>query len=130
MADSLEQVIRSYLTADATFLSKFDNLYWLEAPTDAAYPYLVYWQVDDPGDKRVVNKDYQGMARIQIDIWDSSKFRGVRLREDVKEKMESLNETRDVYTMTTMGTNEQTIPRESAEEPFHFVVDTIIRWSK
>jgi hypothetical protein len=129
MSDSVEQVVREYLTADATFTAKFEGIYWYEADSTTV-PYLVYWQVDDSGIKSRLNAVRQGEARIQFDIWDSNKFRGVRLREDVKEKIEDINETRGGYSLYCIGTTETTVPRADEQEPYHFVVDAILKWFK
>ena len=129
MADSIEQVIYTYLTTDSSFKAKFDGIYWLEATGDKA-PYIVYWLVDDAGINTVLNKFQQGEARIQFDLWDTSKIRGPRLRSDLAQKVREMNEYLSGYHVMATGITEQTIQRESDTEPYHFVVDGIIRWRK
>jgi hypothetical protein len=124
----LEEIVYEYLTADATFSARFDSIYWMEAPDTAAYPFLVLWQVDDAGVKTHLHTGGQGEARIQLDVWDSDKARGVRNRTKTREKIEALNETRDGYTVWTVGYSEQTVPRDSAAAPHHYVVDAVIHW--
>ena len=126
-ADRVEEVIYQYLTADSTFLGKFEGIYWMEAD-DLTVPYIVFWLVDDNGSKAHIGKQSQGEARIQFDLWDTNKIRGVRLRTALRDKVESMNETRDGYTVTCQGITEQTIQRESAADPYHFVVDGVIQW--
>lgn len=129
MADSVEEAVRTYLTDDATFSAKFEGIYWYEAGS-TTYPYLVFWQVDDAGTQTYIDRDRQGEARIQIDVWDSNRFRGVRLRTDVADKMNALNETVGGYTLHTTSLNETTAPREDGQSPYHFVVDAVITWHK
>ena len=128
-ADSIEQVINEYLQADTGFKAKFEGIYWLEADAGTA-PYIVYWLVDDAGINTVLGKFQQGEARIQFDLWDTNKIRGVRLRDDLAQKVRSLNEYRSGYHVMVTGITEQTIQRASDTDPYHFVVDGIVRWRK
>lgn len=128
-ADSIEQIVYSYLTADSTFSGKFGGIYWLEADSDTV-PYIVYWMVDDAGINTVLGKRQQGEARIQFDLWDTNKIRGARLRKDLSEKVKDMNEVRDGHHVMVTGITEQTIQRTSDTDPYHFVVDGIIRWRK
>ena len=134
MADSVEEVVYSYLTADASFLANFTGVYWVEAPEGTAYPYITYLLVDDNGNEEYLKKDDQGDARVQFDLWTapthSGAISGAKLRTTLREKVKAFNETRGGYSLTTIGITEQTIPRESESAPFHFVVDGIIRWRK
>ncbi len=127
MADSVEQVIYTFLISDSDIMAAFSGVYWIEAD-DTTYPYLVYWLVDDNGSKRNLNKRQQGEARIQFDMWDSSKIRGVRNRALVREKVDDISDVIDGFYLVTSGVTEQTIPRESETDPYHFVVDGIIQW--
>ena len=127
MADSIEQVIYTWLQADSDLTSAFAGMYWMDADAQI-YPYLVYWLVDDTGTKSKLNKRNQGEARIQFDIWDDNRIRGVRNRALVKEKVDDISETVDGFELTTIGITEQTIIRESATDPYHFIVDGIIQW--
>lgn len=129
MADSVEEAIRTYLTDDTTFAADYDGIYWLEADS-ATYPYIVYWQLSGTGTEEYVDREHQGEARVQFDVWDNSKFRGVRLRADLREKIETLNETVGGYYLRTQSVTEQTVQREDGQSPFHFVVDAVIYWSK
>lgn len=129
MADSIEEVVYSYLTADSTFTDKFSGIYWIEADGDTA-PYIVYWLVDDAGINTVLGKLQQGEARIQFDLWDTNKIRGARLRTDIAEKVKDMNEVNGGYHVMVTGITEQTIQRTSDTDPYHFVVDGIIRWRK
>ena len=130
MADSVEEAVRTYLTDDSTFSAKFEGIYWYEAGS-ATYPYLVYWQISDAGTQTYIDRSRQGESRIQFDIWDSDRIRGVRLRADVADKLDALNTTVDEFTLYTVSIGENTVPREkSGQGPYHFVVDAIIRWSK
>jgi len=130
VADSVEQVIYNYLAADSGFMGNFTGVYFSEAPENATYPYIVFWLVTDAGIRNYVSTPNQGEARIQFDIWDDEKFRGVRLRDVVRAKVDRLNETRDGYSVSTVGINEQTIQRTSGTDPYHFVVDGIIQWQE
>ena len=130
MADSVEQVVYNYLTADSTFMADFSGVYFIEAPENVTYPYIVFWLVTDAGIRNYIATPSQGEARIQFDIWDDDRFRGVRLRDNVRAKVDKLNETRDGYAVHTVGLNEQTIQRASGTDPYHFVVDGIIQWQE
>ena len=124
---NLEEVIYGYLTADTSFSSNFTGIYWLEADAQVE-PYLVFWLVDDNGNKAIIGTEEQGEARIQFSLWDDNKFRGADLRKTMRQKVEGLNETRDGYTLTCQGINEQSLQRLSESDPYHFVVDGIIQW--
>ena len=134
MADSIEEVVRDYLNADATFKAKFTRIDYLESPTGTALPYINYWLVDDNGRDTVLNHLQQGEARIQFDLWCSADknglIKGTRLRRDIAVKVKAMSESRGGYYIVTTGITEQTIPRESGSDPFHFVVDGILRWRK
>jgi hypothetical protein len=129
VAESVEQAIYTWLQADSDLTGAFSGMYWMEAES-TTYPYLVYWLVDDAGTKTRLHTTEQGEARIQFDIWDSSNIRGVRDRTLVREKVDALSETVDGIMLMTVGVTEQTIPRESDADPYHFVVDGVIRWYK
>lgn len=129
MADSIEQVIHEYLTNDSTFMANFEAVYWLEA-TGTAYPYIVYWMVDDNGNKAQIGAVTQGEARVQFDLWDDNKIRGSRLKNVLLEKVEKMNESSGGYHVTTIGSNQQSLQKESSVDPYHFVVDGIVRWKK
>lgn len=132
MADSVEQVVYENLTSDSVFMAFYTGVYWLQVdknvtPTE---PYIVFWMVDDIGAETRLNKAYQGEARIQFDLWDSNKIRGARLRTTLREKVRNLSDISGGYTIMTSSVNEQTIQRLSETDPFHFVVDGIIKWNK
>jgi hypothetical protein len=131
MADSVEEAVYTYLTTDATFMASIPRVYWMEADTQTE-PYVVFWLVDDAGTKTLTNRPKQGSARIQFDLWEgagtSNKIRGVRLRGVLRDKVDSLNETIGGFDLVTEGVTEQTIQRESASDPYHFVVDGVITW--
>jgi hypothetical protein len=127
VADSLEEVIYDYLTADSSFIADYEGVYWIEADGQS-YPYIVFWQVDDAGVKTYLNVSDQGEARVQFDLWDDSKARGARLRTALREKLETMNESRGGYTVYVSGMSERTMQRDSAQEPFHFVVDAVLTW--
>ena len=131
MANSVEEAVYNFLKADTTISAQFDDVYWAEA-SDDTYPYIVFWLIDDNGADNVLNKRNQGEARIQFDIWDdatpSGMARGVRLRGVLADKVKDMNFVTSGYTLITTGITEQTIKRESATEPHHFVVDGIIQW--
>lgn len=129
MADSIEEVVYEYLTADSTFAAKFEGIYWIESETKTA-PWINFWLVTDNGTNTRLGKIYQGEARIQFDLWDDNKIRGARLRTDLLEKVEKMSETRSGYHVMVTGTTTQTIPRESQSAPYHFVVDGVIKWEK
>ena len=131
MADSVEEVVYNYLTTDSTFMANFSGVYWQEATeAEAVSPYIVFWLVDDPGIETRLNKAYQGEARIQFDLWDTNKNRSRRLRTTLREKVRDLNEVSGGYFVMTTGITEQTIQRQSTTDPFHFIVDGIIKWNK
>ena len=129
MADSIEEVVYTFLTGDSTFLAKFTGVYWQEADASVS-PYIVYWLVDDAGIESRLNKAEQGEARIQFDLWDTNKIRGARLHTALTKKVRELNETSGGYAVITNGITKQTIQRESTTDPFHFIVDGIIKWNK
>lgn len=129
MSDSVEQVIYEYLIADTSFTTKFTGIYWQEADASVS-PYIVFWMVDDNGIETLLNTASQGEARIQFDLWDTDKIRGARLRSDLRDKVKKLDETRGGYRVITTGLTEQTLQRQSTTEPFHFIVDGIIKWNK
>jgi hypothetical protein len=131
MADSVEQVVYNYLTTDSTFMAKFSGVYWMET-TDAksTAPYIVFWMVDDNGSETRLNILEQGEARIQFDLWDTNKIRGARLRSTLREKVRELNEVSGGYRVITTGLTEQALKRESKTDPYHFIVDGIIKWNK
>jgi len=131
MADSIEQVVYEYLTTDSTFMADFSGVYWMDATeAEATAPYIVFWLVDDPGFETKLNTQYQGEARIQFDLWDTNKIRGAMLRTALREKVRDLSETTGGYYVMTTGINEQMLKRESATDPYHFIVDGIIKWNK
>ncbi len=132
MADSVEQVVYENLTTDSTFMGFYTGVYWQEVdknitPTE---PYIVFWLVDDIGSETRLNKAHQGEARIQFDLWDSDKIRGVRLRTTLRKKVRGLNGISGGYVIMTTGITEQTIQRISTTDPYHFVVDGIIKWNE
>jgi len=129
MADSVEEVVYTYLTTDSTFMANLTGVYWQEADASVS-PYIVFWLVDDPGFETRLNKAEQGEARIQFDLWDTNKIRGARLHTALTTKVRALNETTGGYTVITTGITKQTIQRESTTDPFHFIVDGIIKWNK
>lgn len=131
MADSVEEVVYTYLTSDSTFMADFSGVYWMDATEEEAVsPYIVFWLVDDAGSETLLNTAYQGEARIQFDLWDTNKIRGGRLRTALREKVRDLCEVTGGYSVMTAGTNEQTIKRQSATDPYHFVVDGVVKWHK
>ncbi len=132
MADSVEQVVYENLKADSVFMAFYTDVYWQQVdknvtPTE---PYIVFWLVDDVGSETRLNKAYQGEARIQFDLWDSDKIRGARLRTTLREKIRNLSDIAGGYAIMTTGITEQTIQRASTTDPFHFIVDGIIKWNK
>ena len=68
MADSVEQVIYTYLTTDSTFMANFANVYWQDADS-IAYPYIVFCNVDEIGTVTRLKKYHHGDARIVFDLW-------------------------------------------------------------
>jgi hypothetical protein len=109
------------------------GVYWQDTDQitpDAGKPYIVFWLVSDPGFETRLNKNEQGEARIQFDLWDASKIRGARLHTALTTKVRALNETTGGYTVLTTGITKQTIQRESTTDPYHFIVDGIIKWNK
>jgi len=133
MADSVEEVVYNYLTTDGVFMAKISGgVYWMsvEENETATVPYIIFWLVDDPGFETKLNTSYQGEARIQFDLWDTNKIRGARLRTELREKVRDLNELFGGYRVMTTGITEQALKRESITDPFHFIVDGIIKWNK
>jgi len=127
MADSVEEIVYTWLQADTDLTTAFSGMYWMEADSKT-YPYLNFWLVDDNGSKRNLGKSKQGEARIQFDIWDNNKIRGVSNRALLREKIDDISKVIDGFHVVTVGVAEQTIPRESGTDPYHFVVDGIIQW--
>ncbi len=132
MADSVEQVVYENLTGDATFLANYTDVYWQQVDKDVTptEPYIVFWLVDDNGAETRLNKAHQGEARIQFDLWDSDKIRGVRLRTTLRKKVRNIDEISGGYRVFTTGITEQTLQRLSTTDPYHFVVDGIIKWNE
>lgn len=131
MANFLEEVVYDYLTTDSTFMANFSGVYWqLATEKEAVSPYIVFWKVDDPGIETRLNKLYQGEARIQFDLWDTNKNRGGRLSTVLRKKVRDLNEVSGGFQVMTIGITEQTIQRQSTTDPFHFVVDGIVKWNE
>ena len=130
MADSVEEVVYNYLTTDSAFMANFSAVYQLEAPKSATAPYIVFWLIDDTGEQFKINTAQQGEARIQFDIWDTSQIRITRLRGVVRTKVKALDEVYSGYRVFTTGITENTIQRESTTDPFHQVVDGLIRWNE
>ena len=85
---------------------------------------------DDAGIETRLNKAYQGEARVQFDLWDNNKIRGGQLKTTLREKIRDLDIISGGYHLMTVGVSEQTIQRESGTDPFHYVVDGIIKWNK
>lgn len=129
MANSIEEVIYTTLKADTVFTASLPRLYWQEADNTTT-PYVVFWLVDDVGIETRLNKPYQGEARIQFDLWDDDKNRGARLKTLLREKVRNIDITLGGYRLMANGVNEQTIQRQSGTDPYHFVVDGIIKWNK
>ena len=130
MADSVEQVIYTYLTGDSVFMALFTGgVFWQEADTSVS-PYIVYWLVDDSGSETRLNKAEQGEARIQFDLWDTNKIRGAKLHTALTTKVRALSDISGGYSVITTGITKQTLQRESTTDPYHFIVDGIIKWNK
>ena len=132
MADSVEQVVYENLTTDSTFMGFYTGVYWQEVDKDVipTEPYIVFWLVDDNGTETRLNKAHQGEARIQFDLWDSDKIRGVRWRTTLRKKVRSIDVISGGYRVSTNGITEKTLKRASVTDPFHFVVDGIIKWNE
>jgi hypothetical protein len=119
--------VYDYLQADTDITGNM-GVYWLEAPSSAAHPYVELFQVSDPLEKLLLNNQEQGVARIQHTLWDDSAARGVANRKRLRKKLERLNETRDGYTVYTESATEQTLQRERGSDAYQFVVDAVVRW--
>jgi len=130
MADNVEQVIYTYLTTDSTFMANFSRVDYMESPEGTVAPYINFWLVDDTGNEAILNKEDQGQARIQFDLWDSDRIRGTRLREILSRKVKALSESLEGYHVMVTGITKQTIPRASGTDPYHFVVDGVVEWYK
>jgi hypothetical protein len=129
MADSIEEVVYQYLTADTSFMSNFTGVYWQESDTKTE-PYINFWLVTDSGTQVRLGIEQQGDALIQFDLWDNNKFRGARLRTVLAEKVKALMGVVDDYHVMTTSITEQNILRSSGTDLYHFVVDGNIRWVK
>lgn len=129
-ANSVEEAIYDYITADTAFMANIKRLDLLETPDGTAMPYVNFWLVSDPGIKTELGYIRQGEARFQFDLWDSNNIRGTKIRRLLKELVEEMNGVKSGYHLMTTGTTEQTIPRTSGTDPFHYVVDGIVRWRK
>ena len=126
---SVERVLHEYIDSDSTLMASFPGgIHYAEVQEDAEYPYLVYWLISDPGDTYMTKS--QGLARVQIDIWDTDKIRGVRLRDMVRKKLLEMNVVAHGYAVTVMETTTQTIQRISKSGPYHYVVDGILKWQE
>lgn len=129
MANSVEEVVYDYLTGDVTFMANFSAVYWIEAD-EKTDPYIVFWLVSDNGAETELNKSAQGESRIQFDLWIKNKIKGAELRTLIADKVRALSQTLGGYYVRTDGINETTVQRASGTDPFHFVVDGIIKWSR
>jgi len=110
-------------------MANFSAVYWLAADA-RVMPYVVFWLVDDAGGETLLNTAYQGNARVQFDLWDTSQIRCARLRTVLRKKVRYLNEASGGSHVMTGGVTEQTIQRESNTDPYHFVVDGVIKWNE
>jgi len=129
MAYGVEQAVYEYLTTDSAFMANFSGVYWIEADKTVD-PYIVFWLVDDNGATTEINKSAQGEARIQFDLWIKNKIQGAEYRTLIADKVRDLNETIGDLYVRTDGINETTVQRASGTDPFHFVVDGIIKWNR
>ena len=132
MANSVEQAVGENLTNDSTFMANFTDVYWQEVTKNKTptVPYIVFWRVDDPGIETRLNKSYQGEARIQFDLWDTNKNRGARLQTILRRKVRNIDSIAGGYRISAIGITEQTIQRASNTDPYHFIVDGIIKWNE
>jgi len=134
MADSVEEVLYDYVTSDTAFMAIVTGVYNMEAPADTSEPYVVMWLVSDPGTDTVLNAEEQGEARMQFDLWDTGDrnglIRGTRIRGNLRKLLKKLSKVVSGYHVMVTGTTEQTIPRQSGTDPYHFVVDGVCRWRK
>jgi len=129
VANTVEQRVYEHLTEDGEFVAKFPGgVHLTSAPQGSKLPRLVFWQVDDPNDKRFLCL-HGGQARIQLDVWSDNKYDVVELRTDVKTKMRTLRGADGIYVMYAKIANEFT--REMTdEELFRGVVDVIVEWQE
>ena len=127
--NSVEEAVYNQLISDTVFMANFKGVYWQEADT-TTYPYIVFWTVDDNGLEERLNKPYQGEARIQFDLWDDNKNRGAKLKTTLREKVRNISVTDGGYYLLTEAVTEQTMQRQSATDPYHYIVDGIIKWNK
>ena len=127
--NSIEEAVYNQLTSDTAFMANFKGVYWQEADA-TTYPYIVFWTVDDNGLEERLNKPYQGEARIQFDLWDDNKNRGAKLKTTLREKVRNISVTDGGYYLLTEAVTEQTMQRQSATDPYHYIVDGIIKWNK
>ena len=127
MANSVDEAYYQWLSTQ-TAITTLATVYSQEAPTGISVPYMVFWKVDDPNDKQHIGKAEQGVARMQHDIWVKNKALGASTQALVRRTVDALKTTTGGYTMYTEGVSEQILPRAEATEPYHYVVDAVVRW--
>lgn len=106
-----------------------EAIYWLEAPSQAPMPYVVYWQVDDPSDKTFLSQ-YGGQARIQFDIWSRNRFDIADKRKAVRDTVRELRgRYGDLYIMSAVVAND--FSRELPDDELYSgVVDVVFEWQE
>lgn len=127
MANSIEEAYYTWLNTQ-TNITTLAPVYWIEADAGDDTPYIVFWLVDDAGTDQYIKYKKQGVARVQNDIWHRDRALGALIRTRLRDALRDMHETVGGYDMYVEATTEQTLPRVASGEPYHFIVDAVIRW--
>jgi hypothetical protein len=127
VANSAEEAYFDWLKSQ-TAITTLADVYWQEAPSGTGTPIIVMWVVDDPNLKQHLGVSEQGAARIQHHIWCKNIGLSARIRALLRRTVDAIKATQDGYTMYCESVSEHPIPRQDNTEPYHMVVDAVIRW--
>lgn len=120
---ALEKTIHADLKSS---LGAIATTYYEAAPATAAAPYIVWSMVDSVNDGLELGSR-SGMARIQIDIYDTSPFGVAALRDSVARWAEAYNKTVNSVRMFRDSVTERTF-RKGDDPLYRAVVDLVLSW--
>jgi len=125
---SVERALFEYLREDTKFIEDIGGVYWLDVPSGAKPPYLVFFQVDDPNDK-IFLVSYGGQARVQVNLYHTDKYKIADNRSVVKDKLREFRESRGgVKVRNVEIANDFTQEPSTDDTLYRGVVDAIINW--
>ena len=125
---SVEKALFEYLREDTNFTNAVGDVFWLEAPKGATAPYLVFYQIDDPNDK-VFFVSYGGQARVQVNLYDTDKFKIVDNRSVVKTKLREFRESKGgISVRNVVISNDFSQTPSTDDTVYRGVVDAVIHW--